>query len=374
MPMGPINDHTPSAEAQQQSLKNIEERENIPAGYINVKLSTCGKVGAPASFYIKNFSPEDIMNLGLSDEKDIQIRMLKTLQNLIYNPNPDPNSEGYINVSDFHEKEVIELMLVLYETFYQSVFPQQTWELTEEDYEELKRQNGGDTPEYQAQIRAIKNGEWKPTFDLDISQAIDYYDISQDDNFKTSVRFTNEAYGKPFSVKFSLPRYGDFLKLKMFIDDVYQNEDRKYARLGQILKLHQEANERMLKGENVDWTKIPAVSARDEEDYKEYEVSKALFTTTASKALYLQEFDGKDVSHLSIQEKIEMAKDPRLDYDTFKQVQEMFDSLKFGYKEEITAFDPILQKVVQRPYTFRILDLLTAMQSTRSSKTHLSFE
>lgn len=369
MPMG-LNDHTPSVEAQNQSFDNVENRVNVPDGYINVRLSTCGKVGAPKSFYVKNFSPEDIMNLGLSDEKDIQIRMLKTLQNLIYNP--DPNN--IIDIGDFHEKEVVELMLVIYETFYQSIFPQQTWELTKEDYEELKRQNGGDTPEYRAQVKAIQNGEWKPTFDLDISKAIDFYDISEDDNFKTSVRFTNESYGKPFTVKFSLPKYGDFLKLKMFIDDVYQNEDRKYARLGQILKLRQEANERMLKGENVDWTKIPAVSARDEEDYKEYEISKTLFTTTASKALYLQEFDGKDVSHLPIRDKIEMAKDPRLDYDTFKQVQEMFDSLKFGYKEEITALDPILNKVVQRPYTFRIMDLLTAMQSTRSSKTHLSFE
>jgi hypothetical protein len=29
---------------------------------------------------------------------------------------------------------------------------------------------------------------------------------------------------------------------------------------------------------------------------------------------------------------------------------------------------------VQRPYNFRIMDLLTAMQSARSSKAHLSFE
>jgi hypothetical protein len=367
MPMGQ-DAHMPTEEEQIKSIKNVEERENVPAGYINVKLSTCGKVGAPASFYIKNFSPEDIMNLGLADEKDLQIRLLKTLQNLIYNP------DGKIDVGDFHEKEVVELMLVLYETFYQSVFPQQKWELTKEDYEELKRQNGGDTPEYRAQLKAIETGEWTPTFDLDIAQAIDYYDISKDDNFKTTVKFTSDAYNPPFTVRFSLPRYGDFLKLKMFIDDVYQNEDRKYARLGQIIRLHREANERMTKGEYIDWTKIPAVSARDEEDYKEYEVSKALFTTTASKALYLLEFDGRDVSHLPIREKIELARDPRLDYDMFRQVQEKFDSLKFGYKEEITAFDPILQKVVQRPYTFRILDLLTAMQSTRSSKTHLSFE
>lgn len=373
MPMGPIDDHTPSQEAQQQSFQNIEDRINAPDGYVNIKLSTVGKVGAPASFFIKSFSPEDIMNLGLSDEKDFQIRLLKTLQSLIYNP-MRPGEPGYIDVGDFHEKEVIETLLTMYEFFYQSVFPQQTWELTEEDYEELKRQNGGDTPEYRAQLRAIKNGEWRPAFDLDISQAIDYYDISNDDNFKTTVKYETDLYGKPFSVKFSLPKYGDFLKLKMFIDDVYQNEDRKYARLGQILQLRKDANERMLNGENVDWTKIPAVSPRDEEDYKEYEVAKALFTTTASKALYIKEFDGKDVSHLSIREKINLAKDPRLDFDTFKQVQEMFDSLKFGYKEEITALDPILNKVVQRPYNFRVMDLLTAMQSARSSKAHLSFE
>lgn len=373
MPMGPIDDHIPSQETQQQSFQNIEDRINAPDGYVNIKLSTVGKVGAPASFFIKSFSPEDIMNLGLSDEKDFQIRLLKTLQSLIYNP-MRPGEPGYIDVGDFHEKEVIETLLTMYEFFYQSVFPQQTWELTEEDYEELKKQNGGDTPEYRAQLRAIKNGEWRPAFDLDISQAIDYYDIANDDNFKTTVKYETDLYGKPFSVKFSLPKYGDFLKLKMFIDDVYQNEDRKYARLGQILQLRKDANERMLNGENVDWTKIPAVSPRDEEDYKEYEVAKALFTTTASKALYIKEFDGKDVSHLSIREKINLAKDPRLDFDTFKQVQEMFDSLKFGYKEEITALDPILNKVVQRPYNFRIMDLLTAMQSARSSKAHLSFE
>lgn len=245
MPMGPIDDHIPSQEAQQQSFQNIEDRINAPDGYVNIKLSTVGKVGAPASFFIKSFSPEDIMNLGLSDEKDFQIRLLKTLQSLIYNP-MRPGEPGYIDVGDFHEKEVIETLLTMYEFFYQSVFPQQTWELTEEDYEELKKQNGGDTPEYRAQLRAIKNGEWRPAFDLDISQAIDYYDISNDDNFKTTVKYETDLYGKPFSVKFSLPKYGDFLKLKMFIDDVYQNEDRKYARLGQILQLRKDANERML--------------------------------------------------------------------------------------------------------------------------------
>ncbi|MCF0125602.1 MAG: hypothetical protein HUJ68_07590 [Clostridia bacterium] len=367
MPMNPNDVHTPSEKEQEEAFNNVEDRVSAPPGYINVKLSTCGKVGAPKSFFVRNFSPEEILQLGLSDERDLQIRVLKALQSLIYNP--DPNN--YIDIGDFHEKEVVELMLVIYETFYQSIFPQQTWDLTEEDYEELKRQNGGDTPEYQEKVNAIKEGKWTPRFDLDISQAIDYYDISEDDKFSTEVSIVNSAYSPAFKAKFSLPRYGDFLKLKMFIDEAYQNEDRKYARLGQVIKLIEQAEN---DHDYTALTKLPAVSARDKEDYKEYEVAKAVFSTTATKALYLVEFDGKDVRHLPLKERFELAKDPRLDYDTFAQVQDKFNELKFGYKEEITALDPILNKVVQRPYTFRIMDFIIALQSTRSSKTHLSFE
>jgi hypothetical protein len=52
----------------------------------------------------------------------------------------------------------------------------------------------------------------------------------------------------------------------------------------------------------------------------------------------------------------------------------MFDKLKFGYKEEITVFDPIMQKVVNRNYTFQLSDLLQAISAPRDIEADISFE
>jgi hypothetical protein len=226
----------PNEKKQQEAMKaareNYEQIENVPDGYIEAKLSTLGKVGAPVSFYIRNFSPEDIANLGLSDDHDLPIRVLKVMDSLIWNPQ---DSKKKISVKDFHEKEVIETLLLIYETFYTEVFPNQTWELTEEDDKFLKEQCGGDTDSYREKIRSLENGEWKPTFDLNIAKDLDYYDITDKEIFKVA-RISRDYNGKPFTASFSMPKYGDFLKLKYFIDDMYRKEDAKFARIGEIIQ------------------------------------------------------------------------------------------------------------------------------------------
>jgi hypothetical protein len=52
----------------------------------------------------------------------------------------------------------------------------------------------------------------------------------------------------------------------------------------------------------------------------------------------------------------------------------MFETLKFGYKEEITVFDPIMEKVVNRNYTFQLSDLLQAISDPGSVEADISFE
>ena len=48
--------------------------------------------------------------------------------------------------------------------------------------------------------------------------------------------------------------------------------------------------------------------------------------------------------------------------------------LEDGYKEEITVFDPIMQKVVNRNYTFQLSDLLQAISAPRDIEADISFE
>jgi hypothetical protein len=351
-------------EARQQ----LDSVETMPDGYIEVKLSTKGLIGAPATFRIRNFSPEDLMNLGLADQEELPIRLIKVLDDLIYNPS---NSEVKISVKNFHEKEVTELLLLLYETFYTTIFPNQQWVLTDEDKEFLKAECGGETDEYFLKLRAIENKSWKPTFDIDISKDLSYWEI--DPNIKTRVQISRKYGDKTFTSTFSLPKFGDFITLKYFIDQVYKEQDRRFASIAETYKFRKSMEEKLQNGENIDIRRIPQVPKEELDKFKQYETEKSLFAITASKALYLCEFDGHDVISMPLEKKLELAKDPRLDYSTFKMVQDHFNKLEFGLKEEITVVDPIINKVVTQKYSFQLTDLLEAIRDTGTSETTISF-
>jgi hypothetical protein len=351
----------------EEARQQIDAVETMPDGYIEVRLSTKGLIGAPAAFRIRNFSPEDLMNLGLADQEDLPIRLIKVLDDLIYNP---PNAE-IISVKNFHEKEVTELLLLLYETFYTTIFPNQQWILTDEDKEFLKAECGGETDEYFLKLRSIENKSWKPTFDIDISKDLYYWEIDPD--IKTKAQVSRKYGEKNFTATFTLPKFGDFITLKYFIDQIYKEQDKRFSSIADTYKFRRSMEEKLQNGENIDIRRIPQVPKEELDKFKQYETEKSLFAITASKALYLCEFDGHDVSTMPLEKKLELAKDPRLDYSTFKMVQDHFDKLQFGLKEEITVTDPILNKVVTQKYSFQLTDLLEAIRDTRTSETTISF-
>lgn len=348
--------------------KVLNEVKSAPPGYVNIKLSTKGKIGAPASFWIRDFIPEDLAAMATTPENDMPIKIVEILDSMIWNP--DPNNA--ISVKDFHEKEVIETLLDIYEIFYTTVFPDQTWIPTDDDLKYLEQQYGGkNSSAYRQQIQSLEDGSWKPKFDLDISK-LEYYEIP--DDYKTSVRVKKTVAGEPINIKFSLPKYGDFITLKFFIDEIYKKEDARHKRIGEIIKFREDAKERLRNGENVNLAGIPDVPQNEYDEYRRYEEEKVYFTMTATKALYIEEFNGVSYVGKPLAERIEIARDPRITYNLYQQAQKMFDSMKFGYKEEITVFDPIQQKVVNRNYTFQLSDLLQAISNPRDIEADISFE
>jgi hypothetical protein len=356
--------------SKEQALKearaDLDAIIQIPPGYIEVQLSTRGLVGAPARFHVRNFSTEDLMNLGLSDDTDRYDQMIKMLQSVIFEQN--------VRIEYFHEKEVIELLLFMYETFYTEVFPEQKWLLTDEDYEYMAEESGGeDTDEYRARIRAIERGDHKPVFDINIATDLEYFEITKE-TFKATARITRKFNNEPFTCSFGLPTVGDILVLKHFINHVFSEKDRRFASLSETLKFRQDAEERWRKGENINLRSLPIIPQTELNKLKEYEIEKSLFAITASKALHLKEFNGQDVSKAPLEERIKFAEDPRLDHATFKQIEDHFKSLNFGLKEEITARDPITGKIVKQKYSFQLDTILTAFHSSRPSDTVLTFE
>jgi len=368
------NDFEAAPELKKAS-EDIKASSKIPDGYIEVKLSTRGKVGAPALFHIRNLNTEDLMGLGVAEQEDLPIRITNMLDDIILEE---------ISVADFHEKEVIELLLVLFESYYSDAFYNQEWVPTEEDWEFLAEQFGGrDTAEFREREYALKNKGWKPVFDIPLATAVHYHEI--DPNIKLKARIKKKS---GFECVYGLPRFGDVLTLKRFIDSIWKERDKKFAVIGDVIKRRQQAEEKVNRGENVNLRAIPDVPKNERMQYKEYELEKSVFALQALRALHLLEATGRfvdakgnefalkneDVSGWPLEKKIALAKHPELDHQTFDEVKKKFDALEFGIKEEITVRDPILEKDVQLKYSFRLDVILEAMRDKGPAHTDISFE
>jgi len=65
----------PNLDKVQRAREEFDSKIAMPEGYVEVVLSTRGRIGAPAKFYIRNFSPEDLMSLGLADKEDVPLKL-----------------------------------------------------------------------------------------------------------------------------------------------------------------------------------------------------------------------------------------------------------------------------------------------------------
>jgi hypothetical protein len=368
----PLNPNAVQEDPELQNMRAaLTAKETLPTGYIEVHLSTQGHMGAPEVFHIRNLNTEDLMKLGLSEKEDLPIKAIEMLQEIIW--------EKDVRVRDFHEKEVMELLLFIYEAFYTDDLNNLDWIYTEEDWEFLKTQLGGeDSDEYRSHQRAYNNKTIHPKFSINLKTGIHYHTINP--NIKTSVR-VNGRDG--FTALFGFPRYGDVIDLKFFIEEKYREKDRQFESIANTLKRRQEAEDRLMKGENINLRGIPDVPKTEKDKFYEYQTEKSIYALQAIKAFHLLEMNyvdpsmpekSFDVSKLPLEKRIELAKTPYIDYSTFDQVQKMFASLEFGIKEEVTVLDPVMNKLVERKYSFQLFDLLQAIRDQRPAEIVLSYE
>ena len=103
-----------NAERLQKAAVAIETLEtstkDIPVGYLRMELSTQGKMGAPKVFHVRNFDTREIVELSITADSELPIKLGNILDKLIF-------EEG-VSIHDFHENEVVELLVKLFAIFY----------------------------------------------------------------------------------------------------------------------------------------------------------------------------------------------------------------------------------------------------------------
>jgi hypothetical protein len=339
--------------AKNNPLAQLQEVEAlpkgaVPAGYIPIRLSTKGKVGAPELFHIKNFSTRTILDMALIDEKDLPFKLVPLLDDLLF--------EEDISVANFHEKEVIETLILLYMAFYSSTLYEVPFPYDQEDLEWLKTTYG--EAQYTQKKQDLENGSWKPIVDIDLG-TIETYDL--DDSFKHMATITKKQTG--FSASFRLPKFGDALLLKQWIDVAFGPRDREFEQLQQRLSFKQQLEADYKAGRLKDITKIPVISQTEIDAFKEYSREKAGALVEAIRGLHLCEVDGKDVSELPLSARAQIIHDdPRFDSTLGKKIDEFFSTIEFGIKSDVQVQNPITMAAVSRRFSFRLVDILQAIQ------------
>ncbi len=309
--------------------KALEEKELLktealaPAGYVPMELSSNGAFGVPKKIFIKNFSTEDTLNLSMATEELLPEYLIPILNKNIWNP------DNKINVADWTEKQIVELMVRLYASFYGTTINNINFPMSVDDIKYLEENKKT------LMLEQLEKG-WEPKIDINLMN-IEFLDMDKN-CIKDVIRITKKD---KFSVVFGIPKFGDYVVLKKIINDQFYKTDKKFEQLQKQIKSNPES-----------------VEFDDVYKMEKYYLDKTLFITSLTKSYYLKEIDGNNVDDMNYKDKMNLAKDARLDGLIFKKYEKELMNLKYGINPEIEVMNPLTGKLCTRRFVFRPFNIL----------------
>lgn len=329
-----------------KSLKEAETTVNnvkvVPPGYIEVRLSTRGKVGAPEVIHVRNFKVRDIIALSLSSDVDITERLALILNDMILEDT---------DVNNWHEKEVTELMVYILKTFYKDTLDDIDFPYTEKDLEELKNAN-------EENYKAVIEKKWTPKTSFTVSRDVSLYEVP--DNFTAKITITNKKTN--FYCTFDYIKYGDQLIIKNWLDSYFAEDAARFKNIeSQILR-----NNNILKQFREDpdiVNKLIPYNPEEEKAYEDYRTRRLQALGEMVRIISITDYNGMDVSDMSASDKYELMKnDARIDYGMINKLNKRQQKLQFGIMPGVSMRNPFNGEVVKRPFSFRLSTLIQAMQ------------
>lgn len=317
----------------------------IPPGYLAIEMSTEGKLNVPAVVHVKNFTTEFLVDLALASEEVLPEKLIQSLQSLIW--------EKDVDVGEWPEKMAIELLVKIYANFFTPIMTSVPFPVLDSDLEYLEKNNRKEEKE------SILSESFVPRIDIDLRS---FESISVDPKVKNCISYKKKD--GTFSVKIrSYIRLKDSVLIRKAVEKAYRDKDKQYA------KIKQDVDIRSAKLNAGDYTNLPVIDPYELLAWKTYEAGKALYGIQLARAVGLVYYEGKDVSESTLEEKVKILEnDPRFDSKLSKLIDEQVAKLKFGINPEIEVTNPITGEVCKRTFTFRLVDILQAIQLSNTTE------
>lgn len=304
--------------------------DNIPYGYIELNLSSKGKLSAPRTIHLRNYNSADVLELASKSEDALLESSIHVLSNLILEK---------VDVSLFTEKEVMEIYLSLYANWWGDSLKEMVYPMTKEDEEALENK-----PEL---LKRYKEGSWYPTVDIPISK-IEVKELAEE--FKEPLVFKSKTQDLTLSLRIS--RLQDGITAKKYVREKYLSEEYKFKTF----------EKKLAREEITGYDK--SIGETEREEYNNYLMNKSFDLIKALQACLI-------VDDISFEEKISIVE--TLDSKLWLQYNNFIKKYPFGICEDIEVISPITDKPEIRRFQFRPLDFFPTDDEKNLNEYDISF-
>lgn len=314
----------------QKVLKKVEEKKTVPGNYIKIKLSSCGKLSAPAILHFRNYTMDETVELAGMTEHNRRETMISVLNKLIFED---------FDCNDLHTEEVKEILLNLNAAFWGPNLESTSFKyFINENLPDDQLNKPGNTSVAKIPIKNIKVNELPKEFKEP------FYIVSEDSKDR---------------IGFKLPKFNSSIISNSFLEEKYITEEKKFSELRYILRYNKYAPKEEKK----------SFSMEEFSEYEKYMQKKNLDQVKILGAQLLDSVNGKVFN--SLHEKYEFFK--KLDLRVWETLNEFIEGLNYGVDEIVEFKCSVNNTLIKRRFQFREYDFLPSMDSKRIKKYSVSF-
>lgn len=324
---------TPAAQATtfQQTVQAAQERltQPIPPGYIEVHLSSMGKLSLPAVVHVRNYSLDEAVLLSEMSEADEADLITQLVANMTYEK---------INRLLIHEQEAIEILVNVHAAF---------WGSSIEGFRYFVDDS------LQGDALVDKNNLSIATVPL---KAINTKNL--DPKVKEPVGIPESDKPNARVIKLKYPRLGNALMVDTYLKMKYIVQEEQFANIRHTLERNR--NEKASLNYNV----------KEYEAYQAFLKEKSALRLKLLQAQMLYGYD--DVVFTSLEQAVEFS--PQVPMDVWNLFAEFrrTDGF-FGLQPEVTFDCSVTHQPITRRFNFRPMVFIPSLDKPQRSRPTFSF-
>lgn len=319
---------------ENESKMEDVQTDNIPEGYIEVKLESIGKLYAPQILHFKDYSMENLTKLATQKNEKYLDALIEVLNELVYED---------FDCNYLHEEDAKKILLLIHGAFWGGTLQGIPYYLDEnktipdedEKYEDL-------FGEASIPISSIKT---EP--------------LAKEVKMPINIKIGNK------NVKFIFPYIGMGPIASGALYHKYAHEERKFS---DFVPLYNEY-EKLMEKKEFKKVKNLSICQDDIAKYEEFLTEKETDMLHLIKAQLIYGIDNKVFT--TLEEKIKASKS--LDARFWVTYNNIIKKYKFGINPEVEFISELTSKKITRRFEFRPMELLPNNELSDDSGIDVSF-